>query len=320
MLRHANEDLLKGVERLQKNRFDMVEELVYQRWLNARLRFEMQDHQTPSRKTFRNELEKNSGQDPYQKTKQLISYPNSEGFSSLTLSSENEDIDSSTTESSSYSQRSIIKGSCLIHGVKRFRRNKDNLSVDSSTNKSSIGSPLQSIALSCRFSCSMVTSDPSTSSKKNISTESPLMLSPAYVARLGRVSFNDAIVTVPSANIDKGALDEKEMCSDRSIYRSTMSAQRQVEMPEEKPELSSPEVLTNSFQASNSSISMDKYIVDAKVDDNETAQKEELHSGSSYVLSNEDKNDNRLECLKAAFYFFLFMLLVNFFSSSCRTY
>ncbi|GKU95053.1 hypothetical protein SLEP1_g8461 [Rubroshorea leprosula] len=83
-----------------------------------------------------------------------------------------------------------------------------------------------------RFSCSMVTSDPSTSSKKNISTESPLMLSPAYVARLGRVSFNDTIVTVPSANIDKGALDEKEMCSDRSIYRSTMSAQCQVEMPE----------------------------------------------------------------------------------------
>ncbi|TXG51516.1 hypothetical protein EZV62_024040 [Acer yangbiense] len=35
ILRHTNEDLSKEVERLQKNRYDMVEELVYQRWLNA---------------------------------------------------------------------------------------------------------------------------------------------------------------------------------------------------------------------------------------------------------------------------------------------
>ncbi|OWM65164.1 hypothetical protein CDL15_Pgr008751 [Punica granatum] len=37
-LRNSNKELLKQVERLQKQRFGMVEELVYQRWLNCCLR------------------------------------------------------------------------------------------------------------------------------------------------------------------------------------------------------------------------------------------------------------------------------------------
>ncbi|XP_038993414.1 protein CHUP1, chloroplastic-like [Hibiscus syriacus] len=44
-LRHVNGDLLNEVERLQKSRFAMVEELVYQRWLNACLRAEIKHHQ-----------------------------------------------------------------------------------------------------------------------------------------------------------------------------------------------------------------------------------------------------------------------------------
>ncbi|XP_048136351.1 protein CHUP1, chloroplastic-like [Rhodamnia argentea] len=46
-LKCGNEDLLKQIETLQKQRFSMVEEPVYQKWLNSCLRFEIQDYQTP---------------------------------------------------------------------------------------------------------------------------------------------------------------------------------------------------------------------------------------------------------------------------------
>lgn len=59
-LRHVHEELSEQVERLQGNRFDMVEELVYQRWLYTLLRFEVQDHQKQSRKASRRECIQNS--------------------------------------------------------------------------------------------------------------------------------------------------------------------------------------------------------------------------------------------------------------------
>ena len=49
-LKHAKEDLLKQVEGLQMNRFSEVEELVYLRWVNACLRYELRNYQTPSGK------------------------------------------------------------------------------------------------------------------------------------------------------------------------------------------------------------------------------------------------------------------------------
>lgn len=54
-LMHSNEVFLDNIEKLQMNRFDMVQELVYQRWLNACLRFEIHESQTP-RKQNRNKL------------------------------------------------------------------------------------------------------------------------------------------------------------------------------------------------------------------------------------------------------------------------
>ncbi|XP_022735155.1 protein CHUP1, chloroplastic-like [Durio zibethinus] len=69
-LKHANGNLSKEVERLQKSRFDMVEELVCQRWLNACLRAEIQYHQTSSRKTLKKELQKDSDQKPCKITTQ----------------------------------------------------------------------------------------------------------------------------------------------------------------------------------------------------------------------------------------------------------
>lgn len=57
-LRQKNEDLLKQVEGLQMNRFSEVEELVYLRWVNACLRFELRNYQTPSGKTSARDLSK----------------------------------------------------------------------------------------------------------------------------------------------------------------------------------------------------------------------------------------------------------------------
>ena len=45
--RQTNEDLSKQVEDLQMNRFSEVEELVYLRWVNACLRYELRNYQAP---------------------------------------------------------------------------------------------------------------------------------------------------------------------------------------------------------------------------------------------------------------------------------
>ena len=45
-LRHANEDLCKQVEGLQSSRFSEVEELVYLRWVNACLRYELRNQKS----------------------------------------------------------------------------------------------------------------------------------------------------------------------------------------------------------------------------------------------------------------------------------
>lgn len=52
---HSKEVFLDNIEKLQMSRFDMVQELVYQRWLSVCLRFEIHESQTP-RKQNRNKL------------------------------------------------------------------------------------------------------------------------------------------------------------------------------------------------------------------------------------------------------------------------
>ncbi|KAK3225615.1 hypothetical protein Dsin_005477 [Dipteronia sinensis] len=192
ILRHTNEDLSKEVERLQKNRYNMVEELVYQRWLNACLRFELQDYRTPS-----------------------ISRIDSS-------STESNEIDSSSTTGSSLnSQRSIGKKYGFMQRIKRWgSRSKDDL-ISASTTRSS----RREIGPNRRYSASMVPLRPSMlsteadsvavltpySGKKtgHESTESPCK--PNF-PRARRVSFCDSKVK-----------DDKEMCSEKSDQNSTIS-------------------------------------------------------------------------------------------------
>ncbi|KAL0463646.1 UNVERIFIED_CONTAM: protein CHUP1, chloroplastic [Sesamum latifolium] len=71
-LRHTNADLVKQVEGLQMNRFSEVEELVYLRWVNACLRFELRNYQTPSGKISARDLSKSLSPRSQEKAKQLM--------------------------------------------------------------------------------------------------------------------------------------------------------------------------------------------------------------------------------------------------------
>lgn len=71
-LRHANEELSRQVEGLQMSRFSEVEELVYLRWVNACLRYELKNYQTQSGKISARDLNKNLSPRSQEKAKRLL--------------------------------------------------------------------------------------------------------------------------------------------------------------------------------------------------------------------------------------------------------
>ncbi|MCO5591362.1 hypothetical protein L7F22_045344 [Adiantum nelumboides] len=71
-LKQANDDLSKQVEGLQINRFSEVEELVYLRWVNACLRYELRNYQAPPGKFTAMDLGKNLSPRSQEKAKQLM--------------------------------------------------------------------------------------------------------------------------------------------------------------------------------------------------------------------------------------------------------
>ncbi|KAG5248586.1 protein CHUP [Salix suchowensis] len=80
-LRQENEDLVKEVERLQADRCTDVEELVYLRWINACLRYELRNLQPPHGKTVARDLSKSLSPRSEERAKQLIlEYANTEGM------------------------------------------------------------------------------------------------------------------------------------------------------------------------------------------------------------------------------------------------
>lgn len=138
-LRHANEDLLKQVEGLQMNRFSEVEELVYLRWVNACLRFELRNYQTPSGKTSARDLSKSLSPRSREKAKQLmLEYADSErGQGDTDLESNfshpsspvSEDFDNTSIDSSLNRYSSISKKPSLMQKLKKWGRSKDDSSA-----------------------------------------------------------------------------------------------------------------------------------------------------------------------------------------------
>lgn len=149
-LRHANADLLKQVEGLQMNRFSEVEELVYLRWVNACLRYELRNYQAPPGKLTARDLSKDLSPKSQEKAKQLMleyAGPNllslrekihtDTDFDSVSSQpstpSESDDFDDASVDSTS-SRQSSSKKTSLIRKLKRWGRSKD----DSTTSNSSL--------------------------------------------------------------------------------------------------------------------------------------------------------------------------------------
>ncbi|KAL6140790.1 hypothetical protein ACLB2K_059083 [Fragaria x ananassa] len=80
-LRQENEELRKEIEQLRVDRSSDVEELVYLRWINACLRYELRNFQPPNGKTVARDLSKSLSHESEEKAKQLIlEYANTEGI------------------------------------------------------------------------------------------------------------------------------------------------------------------------------------------------------------------------------------------------
>ncbi|XP_050945693.1 protein CHUP1, chloroplastic-like [Cucumis melo] len=137
-LKSENEDLIKQLEGLQMNRFSEVEELVYLRWINACLRYELRNNQIPAGESARY-LNKSSSPKSREKAKQLMleyagmefgqeetdhesnfSHPFSFGIDNL----ENTSIDSSRSRTSSFSEKPNSNLS-----LKKLIRNQGGLSA-----------------------------------------------------------------------------------------------------------------------------------------------------------------------------------------------
>lgn len=150
-LRHTNEDLLKQVEGLQMNRFSEVEELVYLRWVNACLRYELRNYQAPPGKTSARDLNKSLSPRSQEKAKQLmLEYAGSERGQGETDVESNfshpsspgsEDFDNASIDSST-SRVSLSKKTSLIQKLKKWGKSKDDSSAFLSPSRSlSGGSP-----------------------------------------------------------------------------------------------------------------------------------------------------------------------------------
>lgn len=149
-LRHANEDLTKQVEGLQINRFSEVEELVYLRWVNACLRYELRNYQTPSGKISARDLSKSLSPKSQERAKRLmLEYAGSErgqgdtdldSVSSMPSSPGSEDFDNASIDSSSSRYSSMSKKPSLIQKLKKWGKIKDDASVLASPTWSTGGS------------------------------------------------------------------------------------------------------------------------------------------------------------------------------------
>lgn len=278
ILRHNNEDLSEEIEKLQRNKFNMVEELVYQKWLNACLRFETQQHQTASRRASC-DLNTYATHKAEKEAKQLVLDLSFDMSSSPTSSSnESNEIDSSTSTkspSSSNSQRSINnKKSGFVNSIKAWGiRSKDD-----SRN-----------CLIRHHSISMV---PSNRPKMvQDSTESPDMLN---LPRVSRVSFCDSVENlIPDApkSVEE-VTDDKEMCAEKSEPSST------------------------TIDAIASTIGEATLVGSSNVSSLESIRKDSLNTEigrrieKSSDFGGENQVDKSIVHLVAVFLLFLFMLLV----------
>ena len=101
-LRRKNEDLEKEIEQLETDRCSDAEELVYLKWINACLRYELRNFQPPDGKSVARDLSKTLSPKSEEKAKQLIlEYAHSEGMGEKGISIIDFDYDQWSTSQTS---------------------------------------------------------------------------------------------------------------------------------------------------------------------------------------------------------------------------
>ncbi|GMY15385.1 protein CHUP1, chloroplastic-like isoform X2 [Fagus crenata] len=328
-LRHANKELQEQVKRLQEDRFDMVEALVYQRWIHTCLRFEIENHENQTRNTSKCDPRKDSSKKSHEKTQPVMSDP---GFDSnfYNSSTESDEMDSTTIDSSPSSQRSSTKRFGAIHNIKRWGRSKDDSSavLSHSLARSSRGNSLSRTGLFRRFSMSISPSSPPMPRKKGISTvgtlcdktevqDSTKSIKKPTSHRARRVSFNDSVTSVESTyqSMPKSIeemLDEKEISPVSNKLEEVKHEPSSATLAIVKDGLSSG---TIGELINNDSINMnDGRRIEIAGD--------ELHSKMPEVLPLENRAKSKSYVLVhiVAALFFVFMLRVYFLHLSARNY
>ncbi|KAL4178954.1 hypothetical protein AMTRI_Chr13g117730 [Amborella trichopoda] len=154
-LKHINEDLLKQVEGLQMNRFSEVEELVYLRWVNACLRYEIRNYKIPEGKITARDLNKSLSPRSRERAKQLMLEYASPDLASIRGQGDTTDFDSASSHPStpgsedfdntsidSFSSRySMTKKPSLIQKLKKWGRSKDDSAMSSPSRSYGESSP-----------------------------------------------------------------------------------------------------------------------------------------------------------------------------------
>ncbi|XP_020088905.1 protein CHUP1, chloroplastic isoform X2 [Ananas comosus] len=136
-LRQANEKLTKDIEQLRLDRCADVEELVYLKWVNACLRYELRNYQPPPGKTAARDLSKTLSPRSEEKAKQLIleyANPGAEDKSSSLIEFDSEysssqastgESDDTLTDLSSTTKHSHSSKSKLFRKLKKLILGKE---------------------------------------------------------------------------------------------------------------------------------------------------------------------------------------------------
>ncbi|CAJ1975381.1 unnamed protein product [Sphenostylis stenocarpa] len=286
-LRREHEELSEVVETLQRNRFDMVQEVVYQRWLYTLLRFEVQDNQRQSRKASIRDCSKNSSKELCEikhASTSDISDLELESFSSSATLDESDEIETTTFASSSSSQSS--NSSMKMKGWRKTRDWCNKIS-SKGINLGSSPSLIRRLSFSMSYDGSYVSKSvnsgntPVIKLPQNVNTdtnENPI------IPKKKRVSFSDSVKLSTYQDIPEvveNAIDDRETRSGKMV------------------ELTSNEVNSTNINS----------IEENEGAKNEIGHSDEVYSGNKLLSSKLDLRIKTITVYLVAFLFFSMILL-----------
>ncbi|RHN74177.1 hypothetical protein MtrunA17_Chr2g0307341 [Medicago truncatula] len=243
-LQHVHEQLSEQVEILQRNRFDLVQELVYQRWLFICLRYEVNNHNKKQiRKATRQDCTKILGKELLHDNKahSFASDSEHDTVSSNATFDDFDEIETTTLESSSSSQSNSSSNSSLLNKLKRWKKSKYYNEKSSQKGGNRPSRP----GLIRRFSMSMVESNLSKPKNSCAGGDSPFMNLEKPPTRLKRVSFSDSVKKSTYHVMQEEVEDVTDENETNSDLNSTITC---LELKEHKEEEQYDDEMSNSYE------------------------------------------------------------------------